>query len=255
MFYCHKNPPLNQKILLITGWGGGTKLLNSFKQALENKGHSVELINIFNALDEHALQRQAEKAKAFDVIIGWSLGGQLATLLADQISKQYHQQKILITLASNPCFVESCIENAEWHTAMPQATFQSFKQSFQQDAIATLKKFGFMVCQGVKTTKEDFATLQSLIQPQNLDILKQGLNCLEQLNNVSILKNYAGHHYHLFAKQDFLVSYKVAENFQNFNAKFLETELISGTHGFPVFQYDSITDKICQYLQKINQTS
>ena len=246
---------MNQKILLITGWGGGTKLLNSFKQALENKGHSVELINIFNALDEHALQQQAEKAKAFDVIIGWSLGGQLAALLADQISKQYHQQKILITLASNPCFVESCIENAEWHTAMPQATFQSFKQSFQQDAIATLKKFGFMVCQGVKTTKEDFATLQSLIQPQNLDILKQGLNCLEQLNNVSILKNYAGHQYHLFAKQDFLVSYKVAENFQNFNAKFLETELISGSHGFPVFQYDSITDKICQYLQKINQTS
>ena len=246
---------MNQKILLITGWGGGTKLLNSFKQALENKGHSVELINIFNALDEHALQQQAEKAKSFDVIIGWSLGGQLAALLADEISKQYHQQKVLITLASNPCFVESCIENAEWHTAMPQATFQSFKQSFQQDAIATLRKFGFMVCQGVKTTKEDFATLQSLIQPQNLDILKQGLNCLEQLNNVSILKNYAGHQYHLFAKQDFLVSYKVAENFQNFNAKFLETELISGSHGFPVFQYDSITDKICQYLQKINQTS
>lgn len=246
---------MNQKILLITGWGGGTKLLNSFKQALENKGHSVELINIFNALDEHALQQQAEKAKAFDVIIGWSLGGQLAALLADEISKQYHQQKVLITLASNPCFVESCIENAEWHTAMPQATFQSFKQSFQQDAIATLRKFGFMVCQGVKTTKENFATLQSLIQPQNLDILKQGLNCLEQLNNVSILKNYAGHQYHLFAKQDFLVSYKIAENFQNFNAKFLETELISGSHGFPVFQYDSITDKICQYLQKINQTS
>lgn len=246
---------MNQKILLITGWGGGTKLLNSFKQALENKGHSVELINIFNALDEHALQQQAEKAKAFDVIIGWSLGGQLAALLADEISKQYHQQKVLITLASNPCFVESRAENAEWHTAMPQATFQSFKQSFQQDAIATLKKFGFMVCQGVKTTKEDFATLQSLIQPQNLDILKQGLNCLEQLNTVSILKNYAGHQYHLFAKQDFLVSYKVAENFQNFNAKFLETELISGSHGFPVFQYDSITDKICQYLQKINQTS
>ncbi|RZG65075.1 MULTISPECIES: hydrolase [Acinetobacter] len=246
---------MNQKVLLITGWGGGTKLLNSFKQALENKGHSVELINIFNALDEHALQQQAEKAKAFDVIIGWSLGGQLAALLADEISKQYHQQKVLITLASNPCFVESCIENAEWHTAMPQATFQSFKQSFQQDAIATLRKFGFMVCQGVKTTKENFATLQSLIQPQNLDILKQGLNCLEQLNNVSILKNYAGHQYHLFAKQDFLVSYKIAENFQNFNAKFLETELISGSHGFPVFQYDSITDKICQYLQKINQTS
>ena len=240
-----------QNILLITGWGGGTKLLASLKQALEAKGHTVELINIFNALDEHILQEQVEKAKDFDVIIGWSLGGQLATLLVDQISKQFQQQKTLITLASNPSFVQ----NEEWHTAMDQLTFQNFRQSFEHDAIATLRKFGFMVCQSTATHKQDFVTLQGLIQPQNLDILKQGLNCLEQLNTVSILKKYIGHQYHLFAKQDFLVSYKVVDNFQNFNAKFLAVELVSGSHGFPVFQFESITDKICQYLQKINQTS
>ena len=240
-----------QNILLIIGWGGGTKLLASLKQALEAKGHTVELINIFNALDEHILQEQVEKAKDFDVIIGWSLGGQLATLLVDQISKQFQQQKTLITLASNPSFVQ----NEEWHTAMDQLTFQNFTQSFEHDAIATLRKFGFMVCQGTATHKQDFITLQGLIQPQNLDILKQGLNCLEQLNTVSILKNYIGHQYHLFAKQDFLVSYKVVENLQNFNAKFLAVELVSGSHGFPIFQFESITDKICQYLQKINQTS
>ncbi len=240
-----------QNILLITGWGGGTKLLASLKQALEAKGHIVELINIFNALDEHILQEQVEKAKDFDVIIGWSLGGQLATLLVDQISKQFQQQKTLITLASNPSFVQ----NEEWHTAMDQLTFQNFTQSFEHDAIATLRKFGFMVCQGTATHKQDFVTLQGLIQPQNLDILQQGLNCLEQLNTVSILKNYIGHQYHLFAKQDFLVSYKVVENLQNFNAKFLAVELVSGSHGFPIFQFESITDKICQYLQKINQTS
>ena len=240
-----------QNILLITGWGGGTKLLASLKQALEAKGHTVELINIFNALDEHILQEQVEKAKDFDVIIGWSLGGQLAILLVDQILKQFQQQKTLITLASNPSFVQ----NEEWHTAMDQLTFQNFTQSFEHDAIATLRKFGFMVCQGTATHKQDFVTLQGLIQPQNLDILQQGLNCLEQLNTVSILKNYIGHQYHLFAKQDFLVSYKVVENLQNFNAKFLAVELVSGSHGFPIFQFESITDKICQYLQKINQTS
>ena len=240
-----------QNILLITGWGGGTKLLASLKQALEAKDHTVELINIFNALDEHILQEQVEKAKDFDVIIGWSLGGQLATLLVDQISKQFQQQKTLITLASNPSFVQ----NEESHTAMDQLTFQKFTQSFEHDAIATLRKFGFMVCQGTATHKQDFVTLQGLIQPQNLDILQQGLNCLEQLNTVSILKNYIGHQYHLFAKQDFLVSYKVVENLQNFNAKFLAVELVSGSHGFPIFQFESITDKICQYLQKINQTS
>ncbi|RZG43801.1 alpha/beta hydrolase family protein [Acinetobacter wuhouensis] len=242
---------MNQKILLITGWGGGTKLLGALQQALQNQGHAVELINIFNALDEAELQRQTEKAKAFDVIIGWSLGGQLATLLVDQISRQYQQQRVLITLASNPCFVA----NDAWQTAMPQMTFQSFKQSFETDAIETLKKFGYMVCQGVESTKADFVKLQSLIQAQKIELLQDGLNLLEGLNLVDILKSYAGHQYHLFGKQDYLVSYKVLDNLQKLDAKFLQAELISGSHGLPVFQVELITDKICQYLQKIKQTS
>ena len=238
---------MNQKILLITGWGGGTKLLSTLQQALQNQGHDVELINIFNALDESELQRQTEKAKDYEVIIGWSLGGQLATLLVDQISKQYQQQKVLITLASNPCFVA----NDAWQTAMPKAIFQSFKQSFETDAIATLKKFGYMVCQGVESSKADFVKLQSLIQAQKIELLQDGLNLLENLNLVNILKNYAGHQYHIFAKQDDLVSYKVFENLQQLDAKFFQAELISGSHGLPVFQYNKLADKICQFLNNI----
>ena len=247
----HNGITLNQKILLITGWGGGKKLLSALQQALQNQGHDVELINIFNALDDAELQRQTEKAKDYDVIIGWSLGGQLATLLVNQISKRYQQHKVLITLTSNPCFVA----NDAWQTAMPQATFNSFKQSFETDAIATLKKFGYMVCQGVESSKTDFVKLQSLIQAQKIELLQDGLNLLENLNLVNILKNYTGYQYHIFGKQDDLVSYKVSDNLQNLDAKFLKTELISGSHGLPVFQVSLITDKICQYLQKINETS
>lgn len=241
---------MTQRILLITGWGGGTKLLQALQKALQQQGYDVELINIFNALDGSVLQQHVEKAKQFDVIVGWSLGGQLATVLVEQISKQYQEQKILITLASNPCFVA----HADWQTAMSPSTFLSFKQSFQNDAIATLRKFGFMVCQGVAETKENFAVLQSLIQPQNMEVLKLGLDCLEQLNNVDILKNYQGKQYHIFSKQDYLVNYKIVDKFAEINAKFLEFELISGSHGFPIFKVDLLTGKICQYLQKINQT-
>jgi len=242
---------LQQRILLITGWGGGTQLLNPLKQALQQQGHQVELINIFNAFDEQILQQQVELAKQFDVILGWSLGGQLATLLVDQIEQQYAQRKVLITLASNPCFVA----NGAWQTAMAQATFQQFKQSFEQDAIATLKKFGYMVCQGVENTKADFITLQSLIQPQQIQLLKQGLNLLEYLNVADILKSYQGEQYHLLAQQDALVSCKVIDNLQNLNAKFLNVDLISGSHGFPVFHAEETSEKICQYLKKIKQTS
>ena len=242
---------MNQRILLITGWGGGSKLLEPLKHALEQQGHQVELWNIFNALDKTVLPQQVEKAQAFDVIAGWSLGGQLATVLVDQIQKHYGQEKVLITLGSNPCFVV----NDTWLTAMDQQTFQQFKQSFEQDAISTLKKFGYMVCQGTATSKADFITLQSLIQAQSLETLRQGLFCLEYLNNVDILRNYPCHQYHVFAKQDFLVSYKIQRNFQEFNAKFLETELISGSHGFPLFEAELITGKICQFLKKIEQTN
>lgn len=238
---------MNKKILLITGWGGGTKLLQPLQQALAVH-HHVDVWNIFNALDHQVLAEKAEKALSYDVIVGWSLGGQLATLLVDYIQQHFQQMKVLVTLASNPCFVVQ--EN--WPIAMDQTTFYSFKQSFKNDAVATLKKFGYMVCQGTITTKQDFVKLQSLIQAQSLDTLNHGLNCLENLNNVDILKNYTGYQYHIFSKQDYLVSYKVSQNIQELPAKFLSVELISGSHGFPVFDFEVISCKICQYLLKIN---
>jgi pimeloyl-[acyl-carrier protein] methyl ester esterase len=237
------------KILLITGWGGGTRLLNALKENLAAYNFEVELINIFNVVDSQVLQEKVELAKQFDVIMGWSLGGQLATVLVDQIQQQNQVHKILITLASNPCFVA----NPDWSYAMSIDAFQQFKGSFFDDAITTLKKFGFMVCQGVGTSKEDFKNLQSLIQAQNLDTLRHGLDALEVLNNVDILQNYAGHQYHLFGKQDYLVSYKVERKIANLAARYLQTELFSGSHGFPVFEAKEISCKLYQYLEEIKK--
>ena len=128
---------MTYRILLITGWGGGAELLKPLHEALEQKGHSVERINIFNVLNDDVLQQHVELAVKFDVIIGWSLGGQLATILVNQIQQQYAEQKVLITLASNPCFVAQ----ADWMTAMPVESFMQFKQSFEQ-AIVTGKQIG-----------------------------------------------------------------------------------------------------------------
>ena len=241
---------MSVKLLLITGWGGGTKLLVPLKHGLEEYGYEVELINIFNALDINILQQHVEHAKQFNVIVGWSLGGQLATLLVDQIKKQYHQYKILITLGSNPCFVQT----EDWQYAMSKDEFKQFKTSFDKDAVSTLKKFGFMVCQGMLTAKDDFRTLQSLIQAQNLDTLKAGLDVLGTFNNVNILQDYDGYQYHLFAKQDYLVSYKVQQKIAKLAVKFLETELISGSHGFPLFYSQDVSCKIYQYLEKIKKS-
>jgi len=236
---------LSKKILLITGWGGGAELLKPLHDALEQKGYLVERINIFNALDNKVLQQHVELAVKFDVIVGWSLGGQLATLLVNQIQLQYDEQKLLITLASNPCFVAQ----TNWTTAMPVETFMQFKQSFEQDAITTLKRFGLLVCQGVNSAKKDFLAMQKLIRPQAIALLRDGLQLLGQLNLVGLYENYQGRQLHVFAEHDALVPYQVVQNIQNLAAKNLTVVSIDdASHAFPCFMVEQTVQVIEDFI-------
>lgn len=238
---------MEQKILLITGWGGGAELLKPLHEALEKQGHVVERIDIFNALNDDVLQQHVELAVKFDVIVGWSLGGQLATILVNQIQQQYVQQKVLITLASNPCFVAQ----SDWSAAMSVETFMQFKQSFEQDAISTLKRFGLLVCQGASSAKKDFLAMQKLIRPQPIALLKQGLQLLEQLNLVEMYKNYQDRQLHVFAEHDALVPYQVVCNLDNLSAKNLSVVSIEGaSHGFPCFMVEQTVQIIEDFLNK-----
>jgi len=237
---------LKYKILLITGWGGGSELLKPLHDGLEQKGHIVERINIFNALDNEILQQHVELAVKFDVIVGWSLGGQLATILVDHIRQQYAEQKTLITLASNPCFVVQ----ADWTTAMPVETFIQFKQSFEHDAITTLKRFGLLVCQGASSAKKDFLAMQKLILPQPIALLRDGLQLLEQLNLVKVYENYQGKQLHVFAEHDALVPYQVAQKTKDLAANNLSIVSVEGaSHGFPCFMVEQTVQIIEDFIQ------
>ena len=237
---------MTYRILLITGWGGGAELLKPLHEALEQKGHSVERLNIFNALDGDILQQHVELAVKYDVIVGWSLGGQLATLLVDQIQQQYAEQKVLITLSSNPCYVVQ----ADWTTAMPVETFMQFKQSFEQDAITTLKRFGLLVCQGANSAKKDFVAMQKLIRPQPIALLRQGLQLLEQLNLVELYENYQGRQLHVFAEYDALVPHQVIQKTKDLAAKNLCVVSIDGaSHGFPCFMVEQTVQIIKDFIQ------
>ncbi|WAU77210.1 hydrolase [Acinetobacter sp. TR3] len=237
---------MTYRILLITGWGGGVELLKPLHEALEKQGHVVERINIFNALDGDILQQHVELAVKYDVIVGWSLGGQLATILVNQIQQQDAEQKVLITLASNPCFVAQ----ADWMTAMPVETFMQFKESFEQDAITTLKRFGLLVCQGTSSAKKDFVAMQRLIRPQPIALLRQGLKLLEQLNLVEIYKNYQGRQLHVFAEHDALIPYQVVPKTKDLAAKNLSVVSIDGaSHGFPCFMVEQTVQIIEDFIQ------
>lgn len=237
---------MTYRILLITGWGGGAELLKPLHEALEQKGHSVERINIFNVLNDDVLQQHVELAVKCDVIIGWSLGGQLATILINQIQQQYAEQKVLITLASNPCFVAQ----ADWMTAMPVESFMQFKQSFEQDAITTLKRFGLLVCQGASSAKKDFIAMQKLIRPQPIALLRDGLQLLEQLNLVELYENYQGRQLHVFAEYDALVPHQVMQKTKDLAANNSSIVSVEGaSHGFPCFMVEQTVQIIEDFIQ------
>lgn len=239
-----------QRILMITGWGMGTSILMPLKQKMIECGYKVELINIFNLFDPEVLKKHLQLATQFDVILGWSLGGQIATYLADQIYQQTGTLKTLITLASNPCF----IRDEHWQIGMEQATFASLKASFDKDPMVTIKRFYYLVTQGGINAKQDWQGLQSLIQLDDFSQQRESLEMWEKLNCVDVLKKYKGQQLHIFFEADGLVPYKIIDLFKLLEAKFLKVDTMNGAHGYALFNTKEITDKISHYLKRVSKT-
>ena len=234
-----------QKILLISGWGLGCQPLAGLKTALENLHFQVELIDIFDSSNPAVLEGVLQKAVKADILMGWSLGGQLATILAQKIFEQTGQAKILVTLASNPCFVAT----VEWPNAMSRVTFEAFKGAFLNDREATLKRFCHLVGAGGVTARNDIRYLQSFIKTDDPINLISGLQQLEQLNLVSILQKYPGRQYHLVSEQDQLIPCQIITDFHFLKANLLITELLPNVgHGFPYSEIILTSKKICSFL-------
>lgn len=235
---------LQNKILLITGWGVGIEPLESLKLHLQQKGFDVQLINIFNVLDSN-FQAQLDLVAEVDVVIGWSLGGQLAAYLVDSFYKSTGLTKTLITLASNPCFVT----NTNWQTAMPADVFSQFKTSFLQNQQATLKRFYYLITQGSAQAKKDWLNMQNIANPPYYELLLQGLEMLEYLNLVDNLKNYSGPQLHLFAEQDGVIPCKIERNFVHIATEKMKYKVLNeATHAFPYLQVERTIEEICQFL-------
>ncbi|HHP8185102.1 TPA: hydrolase [Acinetobacter baumannii] len=242
---------LQNKILLITGWGVGIEPLQSLKLGLTKAGCDTQLINIFNVLDG-GFHEQLDFLTDIDVVVGWSLGGQLATYLIDFFYKQTGQTKTLITLAFNPCFVA----NTSWHTAMPADVFSQFKASFLQNPQATLKRFYYLITLGSSQAKQDWLSVQNIANPPSNKLLLEGLQMLEQLNLVDNLKNYPGLQLHLFAEQDNVIPCKIMENFKDIATENMSYKLIKdATHAFPYLQVERTIEEICQFLTIHQQSS
>ncbi|MDO4223080.1 MAG: hydrolase, partial [Acinetobacter sp.] len=75
------------QILMIAGWGGVMNAMQPLQQHLHQLGHQVDLLDFFSPHDDvwHDVLKQLSH---YHMVVGWSLGGQLATLLAHEAQQQ-----------------------------------------------------------------------------------------------------------------------------------------------------------------------
>lgn len=238
------------KILLISGWGLGTQVLNEFVQQLEQQltpQHQIEVWDIFDPNNAAVLAEKVQAAADKDVLIGWSLGGQLALLLANAIYQQIQVAKPVIACMSNPCFVAQ--EN--WPHAMPKVQYEQFKHAVMLQPQQALKRFCALVTLGSVTPRERAKHLQEQLVNIDLSYQQAHLYLLEQLNLVDILKSYPGKMLFINSENDMLVPYKVIQNIAHFNADHLNLVKISAAHDAILFDTSLVIEPILQFLQKL----
>lgn len=195
-------------VVVINGWGFESAVLDEFasqlQSAMPDGTHHVisPLPNKPLPIDSWLTQlyeRYIAPASAPVWCVGWSLGGQVAALLAAR-----YPDKVggLITLCSNPRFTQT----PEWRCAMPVATFEAFAAGFEADAPLTRQRFAALCAQGSLSAKALLRQLRPhLAHQQEEACASLGLLWLASLDTRKALQTLTCPQLHLFAEKDALV--------------------------------------------------
>jgi len=197
-------------ILLIHGWGSSSgiwtnsteKLALSFNLlTVDLPGHGehaeLGLSSIIDFVYEIKMRMPVENFS----VIGWSLGGVIGSLLAQQLEKRV---TALVTVATNQSF----LVKPEWPFAMSIIDFSIFRDALSSASLQSqINRFQVMQTQGIETAKHDCRRIRSLIDGVefSIDGLELGLSVLENFDLYDCWQNLSIPVIHQFGKYDGLV--------------------------------------------------
>lgn len=186
-------------LVLLPGWGFEQRIWQELLPRLR-EWTDVHTVNLcYKAADVDTLLNGLIKNLPDQVIlVGWSLGGMLATRVAARFPDRVAG---LITLASNGTFVA----RSHWPDAMAVRTFQQFSQKVQQNPQSGLKRFCKLVTHGDQHSAQQLPYLQSLVSSADSGELLPGLMLLSELDNTRYLPTIECPALHIFGQQDVLV--------------------------------------------------
>jgi len=214
-----------EPIVLLHGWGCGSA---SWAPIVDSLSELAEVQTIdLPGFEELALERRSIDALSVTnlvaaivkllpprcVLMGWSLGGMLATKIASQYPERISS---LVTLATNVSFVAS----EHWPTAMHADTFAQFRAGFVENKVFSLKRFMALVAQNDEREKVVLKGLRALLKDQTPNELwLDHLDILASIENRKNFSELAVPGLHLLGECDGLVPSDCAAKMKKLNVK------------------------------------
>ena len=200
---------MKNTVFILPGFGLGCYPLQTLADALTKQGWATQFLplpeqNQPNDYLQTLIQHHYITANS--VVLGWSLGGQLASLLAERT------QCRLITLASNPQFCS----DASWAYGMQPEAFERFYAKQQTQPVQNLQQFAALtgLQDASSHTKAHIkhlkAQLTRLSEPEQAMHLLH-LHWLRSLNTRSVLANLPTPQLHIWGDVDALIPKHMAD--------------------------------------------
>ena len=163
-------------LLMLHGWAMHGGLFQGLAAALAEHAEvwCVDLPGHGFSRAEHLAQAEELLATLLPeacVVLGWSLGGQIALRLAED-----HPQRVagVILLSSTPRFVTG----PDWEAGLDLAVLQQFAADLEQDLPATLQRFLALQVRGLADMRTPLAQLRAALAarpPARSGALAEGL--------------------------------------------------------------------------------
>ena len=236
---------MKNTVFILPGFGLGVYPLQVLTDCLSHQGYTTQFLPLpeqapLDAYLHTLIQRHHITANS--VVLGWSLGGQLASLLAERT------QCRLITLASNPQFCS----DASWAYGMQPEAFERFYAKQQTQPVQNLQQFAALtgLQDASSHTKAHIkhlkAQLTRLSEPEQAMHLLH-LKWLRNLNTRSALANLLTPQLHIWGDVDALIPKHMADALAL--PPHARAHIVTGaSHLLPLTHSSECTDTIIQWL-------
>ena len=236
---------MTNQLVLLPGWGLERQVLQPLLDELQSllPNFNLQLHPLPNPLGKcpKVIIQQLDKELPQDSwLVGWSLGGMLATALAAQRQTACAG---VISYASNACF----LANKHWPNALDSNTFDAFYQLCQEDLAKGLNRFSLLSSQGAEEARLLAKKLPAMVLVENNATALAGLNLLASLDNRSAITDFNGRQLHLLATQDVLVPSKVASDLQALNP-LAKVALLGQSHASPVAEAGLLAKHLAAFI-------